>query len=258
MVPSEYLQHQSEYYVCPDCGSLQECAHDRDGPPVNPNSTSYPVCCDYDTFYEMVSNAEIPPNSEIFNTYGETLTNAQLLNHYGFILDINENDRLLWSVQEVLNDSFPDLVWQRTDQAAILETWRVVLDIFTEHPHSFEHSSLVYYESNNENVCLNDEGKVSTQLLAFLLALGLQHSSDFSQLLRTTLDLFLVLEPSSVGDEEEKLGLHLNSASSQLLLKLAQSVVNLCAERKRRSGKPGSSDWSLSDLLEVKATFSLE
>ncbi len=206
----------------------------------------------------MVSNAEIPPNSEIFNTYGETLTNAQLLNHYGFILDINENDRLLWSVQEVLDDCFPDLVWQGRDQAAILETWRVVLDIFSEHPHSFEHSSLVYNESNNENICLNDEGKISTQLLAFLLALGLQHSSDFSQLLRTTLNLFLVLGPSSVGDEEEKLGLNLDSVSSQLLLKLAQSVVNLCAERKRRSGKPGSSDWSLSDLLEVNAIFLLE
>jgi len=49
-----------------------------------------------DAFYEMVSNAPILPHSEVFNTYGEKLTNAQLLVRYGFALDNNENDCITW------------------------------------------------------------------------------------------------------------------------------------------------------------------
>jgi len=44
----------------------------------------------------MVSNAPILPYSEVFNTYGENLTNAQLLVRYGFALDENENDCITW------------------------------------------------------------------------------------------------------------------------------------------------------------------
>ncbi|KAJ7712157.1 hypothetical protein B0H16DRAFT_1814870 [Mycena metata] len=56
---------------------------------------------DADNFYEMVSNLPIPPHSEVFNTYGETLTNAQLLVQYGFILDGNDNDHLTWTFDEL-------------------------------------------------------------------------------------------------------------------------------------------------------------
>lgn len=206
----------------------------------------------------MVSNAGIPPNSEIFNTYGETLTNAQLLNQYGFILDINENDRLQWSVKEILDDCFPNLVFQETDEVDILLTWHAILKVFSQQPHAFEHSVLVYYETNDEkSLCLNDEGKVSSQLLAFLLAMLSRHScaTKDEQLLRTTLDLLIALEASSLGSEEtsnsDQPDLNLDPASSLILLKVSRFVVNLCIERKRRSGKPGSCEWNLSDLLEV-------
>lgn len=46
-------------------------------------------------------NNYVPPFTEIFNTYGERLTNAQLLMRYGFLLDGNEHDVLDWSVDEM-------------------------------------------------------------------------------------------------------------------------------------------------------------
>lgn len=46
---------------------------------------------------EMVANDFIDPFSEIYNTYGEELTNAQLLVRYGFTLDSNENDIISWN-----------------------------------------------------------------------------------------------------------------------------------------------------------------
>ena len=49
----------------------------------------------------MVTIASVPPFTEVFNTYGERLTNAQLLGRYGFLLDGNEYDALDWSTREM-------------------------------------------------------------------------------------------------------------------------------------------------------------
>lgn len=49
----------------------------------------------------MVTNAPIVPFAEIWNTYGETLTNAELLVRYGFLLDSNENDVIVWDPRDL-------------------------------------------------------------------------------------------------------------------------------------------------------------
>jgi len=93
------------------CGSFEECTHDtNDDADPNPQMTlesasGKPITkymsrpnaqlADEGT-YEIVSNAPILPYSEVFNTYGEGLTNAQLLVRYGFALDENENDCITW------------------------------------------------------------------------------------------------------------------------------------------------------------------
>lgn len=103
------------------CGSLTECAHDAESeetcgaahtsrarPPaggaaggeiaverrLNSDDSEEDTC-------EMVTNATIPPGAEVFNTYGESLTNAQLLIRYGFVLDSNENDTLTWEDEDL-------------------------------------------------------------------------------------------------------------------------------------------------------------
>ncbi|KAF7798011.1 hypothetical protein EIP86_009221 [Pleurotus ostreatoroseus] len=48
----------------------------------------------------MVSNLPIPPHSEIYNTYGEHLTNAQLLARYGFVLEGNDNDTINFALED--------------------------------------------------------------------------------------------------------------------------------------------------------------
>ncbi len=56
---------------------------------------------------EMVSNLPIPPYSEVFNTYGERLTNAQLLTRYGFVLDGNESDVVSFGIDDIPTTLLP-------------------------------------------------------------------------------------------------------------------------------------------------------
>ena len=79
----------------------------------------------------MVVNAAIAPGSEIFNTYGPKLTNAELLVRYGFMLDANDNDILTWTVEEIwdaagaiLHDLRPRCWDDCTDYGACMEILR--------------------------------------------------------------------------------------------------------------------------------------
>ncbi|GJJ11272.1 hypothetical protein Clacol_005504 [Clathrus columnatus] len=92
---------QTDYHVCPICGSFQECGHDTDSAddwrPVSPNYTTDDTC-------EIVANLPIGADEEVFNTYGDGLTNAQLLCHYGFMLDGNEHNTITWTLDELLGE----------------------------------------------------------------------------------------------------------------------------------------------------------
>jgi hypothetical protein len=50
---------------------------------------------------EMVTASAITTGEEVFNTYGATLSNAQLLARYGFALDGNEHDCVTWSLSDL-------------------------------------------------------------------------------------------------------------------------------------------------------------
>jgi hypothetical protein len=49
----------------------------------------------------MVVNAPIATGCEVFNTYGEHLSNAQLIVRYGFMLDNNENDVVSFDISKL-------------------------------------------------------------------------------------------------------------------------------------------------------------
>lgn len=51
----------------------------------------------------MVVNAPIVTNTEIFNTYGNTLSNAQLLVQYRFVIEGNDNDRVTFQESEIMH-----------------------------------------------------------------------------------------------------------------------------------------------------------
>lgn len=87
------------------CGSLSQCAHDEESPAIDSDTgrkltNLSKTHSDLDTC-DMVTNRPIEPGRQIFNTYGESLTNAQLLARYGFALDGNENDIISWELSEL-------------------------------------------------------------------------------------------------------------------------------------------------------------
>ncbi|KAI5121514.1 hypothetical protein M0805_006551 [Coniferiporia weirii] len=109
-----HVHLESDHGVCPTCGSLSECPHDAedvdDRGEENLSSQagrtlSGDNCSpwEHDDTCDMVTNAHVPPFVEVFNTYGEYLTNAQLLVRYGFVLDSNENDIISWDVETLRN-----------------------------------------------------------------------------------------------------------------------------------------------------------
>jgi hypothetical protein len=219
----------------------------------------------HDLYYEMVANAGIPPHSEIFNTYGEDLTNAQLLNQYGFILDVNDNDRLCWTMDEILQIISPSASAEEVcrDVAGIL------LQLSEDHP-LYDTSQLTYYELlANESICLNDEGMVSHQLLAVLLVLASRRKFPLATEVGTfehlppVLDLLVSAElDNPTGDKEiqgdndknynqPSNGLPDLDVPRQILLEIAHQVVMLCRSRKGSSGQSGCAETELSDMLEV-------
>lgn len=49
----------------------------------------------------MVTNAVILPGDELYNSYNSILSNAQLMMHYGFMLEGNSNDTIDWASSEI-------------------------------------------------------------------------------------------------------------------------------------------------------------
>ena len=68
-----------------ECGSVDECIHDRQGRPLVSDYRSSDSE-EEEGAVEMVTNAVIRPAHEVFNTYGETVSNRELLINYGFQL----------------------------------------------------------------------------------------------------------------------------------------------------------------------------
>ncbi|TFK45041.1 hypothetical protein BDQ12DRAFT_46280 [Crucibulum laeve] len=270
-VVDNHVHLESDYNVCPECGSLNECRHDRDGYdypeiPIEGRSRkkSPTHASDHDSFYEMVSDIPIPPHSEVFNTYGETLTNAQLLTRYGFILDVNENDHLTWtlddlyaglgnSAAQLLQSSISGLIKHENE-----ETYGHILDLFPE-------SQLVYRDdlSPSDNLCINSDGKLSYQLWITLALLAQPHSgmhTGILESLKALLNFQLFLEEKQEAmmvDGEFSSTLcgseHLGTETSELFLELARSIISLC-DRRRKTGNCESSP-DLGELLDVGLYF---
>jgi len=71
-----------------ECGSVKECIHDRQAPPLvsDYHSSDSEEEGEEDDAVEMVTNAVVHPAHEVFNTYGETVSDFELLINYGFQL----------------------------------------------------------------------------------------------------------------------------------------------------------------------------
>ena len=207
----------------------------------------------------MVSNIYIPPLTEVFNTYGDGLTNAQLLTQYGFILDMNDNDRVSWTATEVLQILGPDQYTDGDLNDFLTHLRQAVPLIPTDHV-LFEQSQLVYLNPlTMDEFCLNSEGKISHNLWILLLLVAsraVRLSVDFEVTLRHLLDLQVDLESLVSDVDDDGAGTSPGTDGFDLkllglLLEMSSSIATLCFKRKHTSGKPGSSNLDVFDLLDV-------
>ncbi|KAJ6585494.1 hypothetical protein B0H19DRAFT_422123 [Mycena capillaripes] len=257
-----HVHLESDFDVCPECGSLQRCVHDET---ADPRSTTLPD--DADNFYEMVSNLAIPPNSEVFNTYGETLSNAELLVQYGFILDINDNDHLCWTFNELAQFSGNHLsapsswTW---DSVGGLAHFQDLLRSITSLPWDRISESELVHHDHTRAFCLNGDATISHGLwLYFALLICLRNSTsppDHSRnsvviLLEELLQCQLTLEQYNIALGEDTSVPQLpdderRSSPYSVILELARLLALLCGARSARTGRAGVEMTELGDILD--------
>lgn len=216
----------------------------------------------------MVTNAAIPPHAEVFNTYGEDLSNAQLLNRYGFVLDINENDQISWTLDDIFS-LFPGI--SPADHSRLSDILKKPIpEIPTDIRDFLPLSDLLLYSDSSpyDAFFVESDGKCSLQLwmVIFCLVLHETDSHSFMQSygeknvplhrMQSVLRLQLWLEGVYGSEEQESEmlpGGPSRSHEAHLLSMVAHRLAELCEERRKNTGKDGTSDMSLFDILDVRA-----
>lgn len=210
----------------------------------------------------MVSNAEIPPYEEVFNTYGEGLCNAQLLMQYGFILDPNDNDLLNFDVDEIL-------CWLSLPR----ESRDEILDFDDEETGSladlFLPSSLVFSHAPSQSeaqFCINSDGKISHHLWIFLIKLLYRNTSSVGpsiyprvgqlrELITAHMNMEVILQDDRSIVEDGNDGS--DPVRTAIIVEVARKIVRLCEMRKEATGHPEYTGRNLGELLDVSQVFSL-
>ncbi|KIJ55387.1 hypothetical protein M422DRAFT_41370 [Sphaerobolus stellatus SS14] len=262
-VENNHVHLESDYHVCPLCGSLEECEHDLD-----PKSTmsahigdNAPDTC------EMVANASIGPGEEIYNTYESGLTNARLLCHYGFALEGNEHDVVKWTAEEVIEGL-------TAKPERILELWGQILAQWPGNE-DWDESQLVFSPERDDGpegcgeslgsqhrlervLELNADGQISHQLwlLVFVLALDQVDRDGAMYTARDVCQTQLWMEKMVWEDAEdpgssttEHTDRH-RGAAPLLVRRIAEFVVEICERKIRSAYDADLEDGSIGDMLD--------
>ncbi|KAL0580042.1 hypothetical protein V5O48_001977 [Marasmius crinis-equi] len=204
---------ESAFDVCPDCGSLRQCIHDRENERNEFEPTSLSTEEDEEElYYTMATTTYIPmgiggtrTRTEIFNTYGSHLSNAQLLNQYGFILDANEADFISFDVEGVLR------VLEVRTEMDVRKVWMERLNGVKEEVGETE---VLYVSEKASDLRINSDGRITIGLFFLLcVAVGVVDDQGLKQLLEA-------------GGSEGERGDH-----GQEIAPLARSIVTLCEHR---------------------------
>ncbi|KAG8763620.1 hypothetical protein FRC11_014961 [Ceratobasidium sp. 423] len=187
----------TDFDVCPICGSLQSCPHDKDdqeSPGLTEGKTDLENTCD------MVMNAPASAGDEIFNSYDTNLPNSTLLARYGFILEGNEHDYVSWDATNLPSSM------QGCTLSEGLEIWTEEL---------LNKTSLVYDRRNIPGTSVHTD---STWHARSLTAPHYRINSDGL----VSVDLWIVAAVCSVKATGEN---HLGSISKSSLKELARVQV---------------------------------
>lgn len=258
---------------------MEECSHDRDDDNDQSKAIAKSIAATarsevqfVNGSYEMVSNSAILPHSQVFNSYGETLTNAQLLVRYGFALDDNENDCITWEWSDLfasINETSGRL--SRND---VMQLYTQAIELWPSTNSGWTHSGLVYSpqmvtasaavvkntrldpekisnQVEHSVLCLNGDGKISHQLWLYCTLLGHQKviratnsgvEAIMGQLrevarLLMKLDEEVFLDSShGVGQQRQLIGCP-RTPILEVLSETVRTVLCLCRSRRARIGK---------------------
>ncbi|PFH50462.1 hypothetical protein AMATHDRAFT_47880 [Amanita thiersii Skay4041] len=274
---------ESDYHVCSECGSLHECPHDRDDAMsiaavdhiTSMARSVVPFVVDNDDQdhgYHMVTNTAIPPDAEVYNTYGETLTNAQLLTQYGFILEVNDNDVLAWEMGDIIGCASSDcLRVSRVNNGLMQRYWSELCQLDWT---IMAETSLIYTDNSERTkgggFTVNGDGKVSHHLWLAMAVLSLSQGfervcEDIETIvnrLRNLVNTQIMLESHlEVEDEEVEISLvdddTIDPELVQELIQICQLIIHLCADRHSKTGKKGLNKTvsELGQLFDVGYSF---
>lgn len=181
--------------------------------------------------YDMVMTSSISSGSEIFNTYGEHLSNAELFLQYGFLLDVNENDRI-----HIVDATIPGLKTLDGEQRKEYAQCRLELG----------ESDMVSTKAiaSISPLWIDSEGRIS-----FGLWVALCYGKSTAV---ATLTSQLVQCEDAVHDDGTKIdgcGILSNLAD------VTQDIIALC-ERQQAQRGPGLHE-ELGDLFDVRLSFLL-
>lgn len=247
----------SDHWVCSVCGALNECPHDgqqSDGACLSGGSPAASGAPAADTC-DMVSERFVPAGEEVFNTYGP-LSNAQLLASYGFLLEANEYERLLFDAAHVC-DAAP---CRRSDfdlRLAKIDRWiRSGEDVdlvarFAEHP-------LIADARPPDALSIDAEARLDFRF--FLLAVWLAQDSTrdtdeprelFRDLLAVADSLKeLVADAEPLAVEEEVIGKAGPASPRVIAQQVAELIIRTCHVYQERQREPGLAAVELLDMAD--------
>ncbi|KAF5389179.1 hypothetical protein D9757_003496 [Collybiopsis confluens] len=239
-----HVHLETEFEVCPECGSLQQCPHDRDAD-IHLDSDAISKYPESEDTYDMVSSSHIAPHSQVFNTYGETLTNAQLLVQYGFALDVNENDHISWHFDDL--QGFLESR-QGSPMMASGLSWEILVKSFSSE--AFSDSELLYdpdTSNTTEAFRINCDGKLSWQLWLLIASSQCIHLFPTAELgpLLEQLGRYQILVENNKSDRHGPL-----DDLALLLARTKSTTVALCQHRKARIGVAAHLQ-NLGDLVDA-------
>jgi len=248
---SNHVHFASDTWVCEECGKLDECPHDdsidqREAQRVGHEDGQ---TCDMVTTGEGVVEGE-----EVFNSYG-SLSNARLIAEYGFALEANEWDLIMFEKQEI-----HDLL-ARHEPLPVDSNSPVRSNEFEEeHPLIAPPSSQL-----SRSLHFDADARLSYALWSTIALTVLQRYRCSSangridlarlhELAQTLASLVSEEEGEEEGEEKEQTGSDsgVDKADFAILEDIARVVLELCLRRLREQHRPELSGTQLLDLAEVR------
>ncbi|KAF8911619.1 hypothetical protein CPB84DRAFT_1762387 [Gymnopilus junonius] len=221
MVPiadwENHVHLESDYNVCPECGSLEECPHDA----------------------EESSEGRTAPKSKI-----RMLIMICLRYDFQYIWGrLDERPSCSTSMVSFWTCFYLRMPLKRIKRE-VFSLFRDILPCLNRDHHVFDQSRLIYYGGpSDRQFYLNDEGSLSHQLWSIFFVTSVHRQQlfptrvDLRQTLQAVLNHQLTLETSLLGDQDESENApshqitfnHPDTRIIEVLLEIGQMSMALCS-----------------------------